>query len=241
MERKAPGNAGAKLVKRKRSSRTVAVVKLGSSVGIQEVEHGGWHKRANSETRVTMSTPEEQMATAVQQSSVRLRGTMATILKAERNDLVEQVQNATSTTTQRQPEVVDTRVIGRPGKFDEDPMKHADQSSKLRSYLGAMDQVHQVEPTTTEDSSTPRLNATLSTQMYYTPVMKKTLYKCHNLGINEGFAAWRQFVMEWEPRFVGLLRNVLSCRRKDDIPTQLAAVKGPIHESQSSETVNDDI
>ena len=26
---------------------------------------------------------------------------------------------------------------------------------------------------------------------------------------------------EWEPRFVGLLRNVLTCRRKDDIPTQL--------------------
>ena len=26
---------------------------------------------------------------------------------------------------------------------------------------------------------------------------------------------------EWEPRFVGLLRNVLSCRRKDDVPTQL--------------------
>ena len=26
---------------------------------------------------------------------------------------------------------------------------------------------------------------------------------------------------EWEPRFVGLLRNVLSCRRKDDVPMQL--------------------
>ena len=26
---------------------------------------------------------------------------------------------------------------------------------------------------------------------------------------------------EWDPRFVGLLRNVLSCKRKDDVPTQL--------------------
>ena len=37
--------------------------------------------------------------------------------------------------------------------------------------------------------------------------------------VNEGFAGRRQFVREWEPRFVGLLRNVLSC--KDDVPTQL--------------------
>ena len=39
------------------------------------------------------------MATAVQQSYVQLQGTLATILQAERNELVEQVQNATSTTT----------------------------------------------------------------------------------------------------------------------------------------------
>ena len=181
------------------------------------------------------------MATAVQQSNVRLQGTMATILQAEKNDLVEQVQNATCTTSQRQAGVVDNK-SDRPGKFDEDPMKHADRLSKLRSYFGAVDQLHQLEPTTTEDSSTPRLNATLSTQMYCTLVMIiKTLYKCHNAGMIEGFAVWRQFVMEWEPRFVGLLMNMLSCQRKDDIPTQLAAVKGPVHESQSSETVNDDV
>ena len=45
--------------------------------------------------------------------------------------------------------------------------------------------------------------------------------ECHNAGVNEGFAGRIQFGREWEPRFVGLLRNVLSCRRKDDIPTQL--------------------
>ena len=46
---------------------------------------------------------------------------------------------------------------------------------------------------------------------------------------------------EWEPRFVGLLRNVLSCQRKDDIPTQLPVDEGLAHECQSSETVIDDI
>ena len=162
------------------------------------------------------------MATAVQQLNVRLQrqGTMATILQAERSELVEQVQNATSTTTPRQPGVVDTRVIGRPDKFDGDPMKYAGWLFKLRSYLGAVDQRYQLEPTTTEAPSTPRLNATLSseasclgTQTYYILVMTTTgsaLDKCHSAGVNERFEAWRQFVMEWEPKLVGLLMNVLS-------------------------------
>ena len=169
------------------------------------------------------------MATAVQQSNVRLQGTLATILQAERYELVEQVQNATSATTHKQPGVVDTKVIDSPGKFDEQPMKRADRLFKLRSYLGAVDQRNELALTTSEESSTPRLNGALSTLMYYILVMTKTLCRCHHA--NEGFAGWRQFVMEWEPRFVGLLRNVLSCRRKDDIPTQLPADEGLARES----------
>ena len=57
--------------------------------------------------------------------------------------------------------------------------------------------------------------------MYYILVMTKTLYRCRNARMSEEFAGRRQFVREWEPRFVGLLRNVLICRRKDDIPTQI--------------------
>ena len=52
-----------------------------------------------------MSTPAEQMATAVPESNVRHQWTLATILQAERNELVEQVQNATSPSTLRQPGV----------------------------------------------------------------------------------------------------------------------------------------
>ena len=77
--------------------------------------------------------------------------------------------------------------------------------------------------------------------MYYILVMMKTLYGCRNASVSEEFAGRRQFVREWEPRFVGLLRNVLSCRRKDDIPAQLPVHEGLAHESQSSETVIDDI
>ena len=127
---------------------------------------------------------------------------------------MEQVQNATSTTTH------------------EEPMIRADRLFKMRSHLGAVDQRNELEPARTEESSTPRLNTTLSTQMYYTPVMMKTLYRCRNASASEESAGRRQFVREWEPRFVGLLRNVLSCRRTDDIPTQLPVDEGLAHESQ---------
>ena len=69
------------------------------------------------------------------------------------------------------------------------------------------------------------------------------LDKCHN----EGFEAWRQFVMEWEPKlrtkYVGLLMNVLGYRFRDDIPTKLAAFESIAHdyENQSTKTVDDDV
>ena len=119
------------------------------------------------------------MTMAVQQLFVQLQQlqeTLATILRAARIELEEQVQNATSTTTH------------------EEPMIRADRLFKLRSYLGAVDQRNELELTTTEESSTPRLNRTLSTQMYCILVMMKTLYRCRNAGVNEGFAGRRQFV-----------------------------------------------
>ena len=107
----------------------------------------------------------------------------------------------------------------------------------------------------TEASSTQRLNANLgseesalSTQMYYILVMTTAgaaLDKCHNVSANEGFEAWRQFVMEWEPklrtRYVGLLMNVLGYRFRDDIPSKLAAFERTVHdyENQSTKTVDD--
>ena len=135
----------------------------------------------------------------------------------------KQVQNATSTTTH------------------EEPMIRADRLFELRSYLGAVDQRNELELTTTKESSTPRLNRALSTQRYYILVMMKTLDRCRNASVSEKFARKRQFVREWEPRFVGLLRNVLSCRRKDDIPTQPPVDEVLTQESQSLETLIDDI
>ena len=54
---------------------------------------------------------------------------LAKNLQAERNEFVEQVGNATTTTTH------------------EEPMKRADRLFKLKSYLGAVDQRNDLEPT----------------------------------------------------------------------------------------------
>ena len=130
------------------------------------------------------------MAAAIQQLNARLQQqeSAVRILTSERESLARQVQSLTGTPEQRvRAGVVDTRVIGKPDQFDGDPMKYADWSFKLRSYLGAVDQQYQQELTTT---STPRLNATLgseesalSTQMYYILVMTTAgaaLDKCYN-------------------------------------------------------------
>ena len=119
-----------------------------------------------------------------------------------------------------------------------------------------MDQRYQEELMKTEASSTPRLNANLeseesalSTQMYYILVMTTAgaaFDKCQNAGVNEGFEAWRQSVMEWEPklrtRYVGLLMNVLVYRFRDGIPAKLAAFERTVHdyENQSTKTADDD-
>ena len=184
------------------------------------------------------------MAAAIQQLNVRLQqpGRMATILQAERDDLASQDHSATSTVTQKEPGVVDTRVVGRADEFDGDPMKYTDWLSKLTAYFGAVDERYQLESKTTEASSIPRLDAELSceasclsTQMYCILVMTtigSASDRCHSAGMNEGFEAREQFVMEWEMEFVGLQTNVIS--------TKLAAFERLVHKSQPSETVGDD-
>ena len=47
-------------------------------------------------------------------------------------------------------------------------------------------------------------------------------------------------MIEWLPKLVGLTMNVLSYRFKDDMRTRLAVFERLVHESQSSETVDDD-
>ena len=82
-------------------------------------------------------------------------------------------------------------------------MKYTDWWSKLKACSRAVDQRYQMESKTTEASSTPRLDAKLSceaschsTQILVMTTTGSALDKCHNAGVNEGFEAWRQFVMK---------------------------------------------
>ena len=167
------------------------------------IERGYLKRTAGSTACVNNQVDSRGTGTPIQQLNVRLQQqeTPMTILAQERERLEQQVQSMSNTPRQRvQTGVVDTRVIGKPDQFDGDPMKYADWSFKLRSYLGAVDQRYQDELTKTEASSTPRLNANLgseesalSTQMYYILVMTTAgaaLDKCHNAGVSEGFEAW---------------------------------------------------
>ena len=200
------------------------------------------------------------MAAAIQQLNARLQQqeTAVTILTQETESLARQVQGMTGTPGQRvRVGVVGTRVIGKPDQFNGDPMTYADWSFKLRTYLGVVDQRYQDELAKTGASPTPRLNATLdsegsalSTQMYYILVMTTAgaaLDECRDACVNEGFEAWREFVMEWErklrTRCVGLFVNVLGYRFRDDIPNKLAAFERTVHdnENQSAKTLNNDI
>ena len=207
VEQGAPGDAGVKTVKRERerSSRTVTAVRARNQTWATSVdtrvEHGGKH-RVPTDHVDSRGADDNGHPAVVLANFSNFKRRWQTILQAARNKLEEQVQNATSTTT------------------DKEPIR-ADRLFKLRSYLGAVDQRNELELTTSEESSTPRLIRALSAQMYYILVMMKTLDRCRNASVSEEFARKRQFVREWEPRFVGLLRNVLSCRRKDDVPTQL--------------------
>ena len=205
---RAPGNAGDKRVKRKRGSRSVAAIAA-------RIERG-YLKRTAGSTACVNNHVDSGGTGSDGNGHPAAERTFTTARDGyddtgRRKRLAQQVQSMSSTPRQRvQAGVVDTWAIGKPDQFDGDPMKYADWLFKLRSYLGAVDQRYQEELTKTEASSTPRLNANLrseesalSMQMYYILVMTAAgaaLDKCHNAGVKEGFEAWRQFVMEWEPK-----------------------------------------
>ena len=102
MERGAPGDAGVETVKRKRSMQSnsdcsQSSMKRGQPLWIRELSTAG-----STACQQIMSTPEEQMTTANQQLNVQLQQfleTLEMILRTARIDLEEQVQSATSTTT----------------------------------------------------------------------------------------------------------------------------------------------
>ena len=177
------------------SSRTETAVRARDQTRIFSVEFE-LSTAGSTACQQTMSTQEEQMTMANQQLNVQLQQfleTLETILWSTRMELEEQVQNATSTNTHK------------------DPMIRTDRLFKLRSHVGTVDQRNELELIFTEESSTPRLIRELRMLMCNILVMMKTLYKCRYADVNEGFAARRQFVRErdnvWTPEERVVLRT----------------------------------
>ena len=153
-------------------------VKRGQPLWIRELSTAG-----STACQQTMSTPKEQM-TAIQQLNVQIQQfqeTLATILQAARNELLEQVQNVTSTTTH------------------EETMKRADRLFKLRSYLGAVDQRNELRLKNRRHRDSTGRSARRCTT--YILVMMKTLYRCRNARMIEDFAG-RAKVCTLEERVV---------------------------------------
>ena len=164
------------------------------------VEHGGWHRVPT----VKLEQPRRLQRNRWQQPSssqtCNSKGRWQRFSKQREMRLRNRFKMPRR--PQRQPGVVDTRVIGSPVR------RRTDETCRSVVQTDIIPQ-----PTTSEDSSTLRLNITLSTQMCYTLVMMKTLYRCHNAGVNEVFARM-EAVREGMGAndFVGLLMNLFSCR-----------------------------
>ena len=209
---RAPENVCDKRVKRKRGSRSAAAVASRIERGyLKRIRTAGSTACLNNHVGSGGRGTDGSGHPAAERTSTTARDGDDDVTHTRKRKVCTASAGLSSTPRQRvQAGVVDTRVIGKPHQFDGDPMKYADWSFKLRSYLGAVDQRYQEELTKTEASSTPRLNANLgseesalSAQMCYILVMTiagAALDKCHYAGVNEGFEAWRQFVMEWEPK-----------------------------------------
>ena len=76
---------------------------------------------------------------------------------------------------------------------------------------------------------------------------ERPLDRSHTVGIGEGFEAYRQLHLEYEPRaqsrFVGLLMNLLQFSFDGDIPAKIAEFEGKVKEytDQSGQGMSDDV
>ena len=187
---------------------------------------------------------QEAMAVAIQQLNARQQQqeTSMTILAQEREKArTASAEHAMASTSRQrvQAGVVDTRVIGklRPVRRRSDEVRGLVVQTEIvprsrgSSVSRGVDEDRIIVDTKILRKPRERGKRTQHADVLHSGEMTTAgaaLDKCHNAGgVNEGFEAWRQFVMEWEPklrtRCVGLLMNVLEYRFRDDIPTKLAA------------------
>ena len=210
-----------------------------------------------------MATP-EQLAAALERVNAQLQSAEQRLktMEAEKTVIAAEVaalrddKAAGPVAKQRATKLLDTRVLGKPQAFDGDTARYSDWSFVLKSYMSAVDPAYTEAFREIEASEVSMVNATLSaddvdlsTQLYYVLVMLTSgpaLTKVYNAGVSEGFEAWRQFALEWEPRLasrhVGLLMRIMSFPFEGEVPAKISQFERLVntYESQSKKKIEDD-
>ena len=228
---RAPGNAGDKRVQRKRGRRSVAAVAT-------RIERGYLKRIRTAGSTACVDNHVDSRGTGTDGSGHPAAERTSTTARYGGDDTRTR-KRKTRTASAEHDRHARTARAGRSGRYTGDwqarPVRR--RSDEIRGLVVQIEIVSRsrgpaVSARVDDDRDivdTDELNATLgseesalSTQMYYILVMTTAgaaLDKCHNARVNEGFEAWRQFVMEWEPklrtRFVGLLQTtfITSWRR----------------------------
>jgi len=134
------------------------------------------------------------------------------------------VMAATAASSNTGGRVVDTRVLGRPEKWDGSAKTWPDWSFVVKAYAGAIDSAMAADMTVVESAGIPTLNTTMSprtqqrsVQLYFILIMLcvgKALDRLANVPQGNGMEAWRMLYMAYAPkdyaRLVVMMLEVLA-------------------------------
>ncbi|CAK0821956.1 unnamed protein product, partial [Prorocentrum cordatum] len=206
--------------------------------------------------RGAMATVEDQVREQLRQQDQQIPELAATVQQLRAVPAPQPAQPA-QPLVQFQP-AVDTRLIGKPELLYGQRAKWSDWAFIFRAYLAAIDTKYPALLDEAEASEVAIRNvdldqpwkASLSSQLYYLMVMlfrSAAQDKMSTVSSGEGLEAWRQSVLDWDPKIrtrrVGLLIKIPTAKFSGDIPQSLDQFEHLIreHEQQSKKVFDEDL
>ena len=199
----------------------------------------------------------EEQLRALQAQLAELQGMVATLTQQQQQQPAAPAAAAAAAAPSQLPPAIDTRVIGKPEMFFGSREKFPEWSFVFKAYMSAIDARYSdlLEQAGDKDSIIRNLDLEphekqLSTQLYYILVMlcrDKAQDKMNAVGSGEGFEAWRQFIIDWDPkvrtRRVGMMIKILTAKFGGDIPQSLDQFETMIreYEQQSKKVFDEDL
>ena len=152
---------------------------------------------------------------------------------------------------------VDTRLIGKPDTYLGQRAKWPEWSFVFRAYLAALDSRYpallaraEATASVVTNASLEPWEASLSAQLYYVMVMlfrDAAQDKMSTIGAGEGLEAWRQAILDWDPKIrtrkVGLLIKIPTAKFSGDIPQSLDQFEHLVreYEGQAGKQFDEDL